>query len=158
MSDTSQPEEFARSTKEPLTSGLTKFPCAGASELPPLPKARRLKAVLRALILGIAGAGFGALVGLGWGIVFGGAGMSAVIVAATFCAIVGFIAGITGQPLETILGAVAGATVGAIIPPVLGLSELVATAAAGGTIIGAMTGAYMGELRSDGSTKGPRTK
>src|SRR5438034_1344230 len=25
MSDTSQPEEFARSTKEPLTSGLTKF-------------------------------------------------------------------------------------------------------------------------------------
>src|SRR5438034_1249000 len=71
MSDTSQPEEFARPTKEPLTSGLTGFPCAGASELPPLPKGRRLKAVLRALILGIGGAGFGALVGLGWGVGFG---------------------------------------------------------------------------------------
>jgi hypothetical protein len=163
MSRTSEtPNDPIKPVRESVTSGLTSFPGSGASELPPLPKARKIKAVLRALIFGIVGTGAGAVIGLLWGGVLSivgadgegttGVGVGRIVISAAVCAMIGFIAGISDQPLETILGAILGAIAGAVLPAFLKLTEFMTTGAALLAIMGAMAGAYVGELRSEEHT------
>ncbi len=95
-----------------LTSGLTKFPGGEASELPPLPKGGRVRALGRAVIFAIVGTIAGALAGLLWGaMLIWGLGWPGVAIQTWVMAwmIVGFIAGIMAQPARTLIGAVAGA-------------------------------------------------
>src|SRR5262249_35258099 len=146
------------------TSGLTKFPGGGSSELPPLPKGGRLRALGRATIFALLGTIAGALAGLTWGALLMCFGLPGATIQSEVIVwvIVGFVGGLMVQPVGTLIGALAGGIVGAIIggvvPAFFGGETFTHTGMAVGLILGAMTGAYMGELRSDTSDKEPRTQ
>jgi hypothetical protein len=165
MSNPSQEPNDPKPVGGSLTSGLTKFPGGGASELPPLPKGGRLRALGRAIIFALLGTVAGALAGLTWGaMLMWGFGLPGATIQSEVIVwmIVGFIGGFMVQPVGTLMGALAGAIVGAIIgtvvPAFFGGEAFTHTGMAAGLILGAMTGAYMGELRADASDKKLRTK
>jgi hypothetical protein len=152
----------AKPDGDSISSGLTKFPGSGGSELPPLPRARRMKAVIIGLIMGVAGMLLGAGMGLLWGFILqifegdgaiGGTSADTVwgriATSSALWAIVGFIAGLSGRPLESILGAIVGGVMGLVLPSVIRRPELMTPGVPALAVLGAMVGAYLGELRSE---------
>jgi hypothetical protein len=145
---------------ESITTGLTNFPQSGTTELPPIQKGTSAKAIIRCLIFGAICWLAGRVFGIIWVRILAGREIEVNVCGLEVCSIIGFISGTTGQPAKTIVGAVLGSLAGAIVPLILSMGGTrnlaplllfshpnpVEFGGAAGAIIGAMAGAYMGEL------------